>query len=353
MSDAEESVQVYRYPLVLAIDCGASAGGCSTRHNRSMTFHLNSPEGAGKTFGTGAVTRFGGEEGLGFFRLGMVVDFVVQPAGVPSDAALLTAGGRAGSYETPTIVELAAEVRLGSRLIGSFAPLSAHLPIRSYPAQANQQTLPLACDLDRGRLEAIENARAGGSLALDINFHGRFSGGSTFNAGEQFTVNQGVWIDVLAAMGYRNILLVEVPLPDVHDQPELAKAVGDLKQAMFHMNQGHDRDAVGSLRDALEQVSLAFGDDDKVPADLQRILFADSRAMTKGDRLRVLRRALKLVTHPARHRDEVTAAIDWSRIDSSQLIFMTAAFINEMSAPDARPSQAPATGGTAETREIQ
>jgi hypothetical protein len=68
--------------------------------------------------------------------------------------------------------------------------------------------------------------------------------------------------------------------------------------------------------------------------------------MTKAERLRVLRRALKLVTHPARHRDEVTAAIDWSRIDSAQLIFMTAAFINEMAAPDARPPQAETAGGT-------
>jgi len=56
-----------------------------------------------------------------------------------------------------------------------------------------------------------------------------------------------------------------------------------------------------------------------------------------ADRLRVLRRALKVVTHPARHRDQVTAAIDWSRIDAAQMITMTAAFIIEMSAPDATP----------------
>jgi hypothetical protein len=60
--------------------------------------------------------------------------------------------------------------------------------------------------------------------------------------------------------------------------------------------------------------------------------------MTKADRLRVPRRALKLVMHPARHRDEVSVLIDWSRIDATQLITMTAAFINEMGAPGVRPS---------------
>jgi len=100
---------------------------------------------------------------------------------------------------------------------------------------------------------------------------------------------------------------------------------------------GHDRDAVGSLRDVLEQVMLAFGDDDAIDPDLNRILFDRSRSMTKGERLRVLRRALMLVTHPARHRDQVSVAIDWSRIDAIHMITMTAAFVNEMSAPDARP----------------
>jgi hypothetical protein len=34
-------------------------------------------------------------------------------------------------------------------------------------------------------------------------------------------------------------------------------------------------------------------------------------------------------------------AIDWSRIDAIQMNTMTAAFVNEMSAPDARPPAAP------------
>jgi L-serine deaminase len=71
-------------------------------------------------------------------------------------------------------------------------------------------------------------------------------------------------------------------------------------------------------------VTLAFGDDDRVPADLERALFANSKSMSRAERLRVLRRALNLVTHPAQRRDQVAAAIDWSRIDAAQMITMTA-----------------------------
>ena len=293
-----------------------------------MTFHISSPTGVG-TFGTGSVARLAGEAALGFFRLNLYVDFVVEPTGTPLER-----------QDSSRMTELVAEARIGGRSIGRFVTLSpGYLPVKSYSARTNHQSIPLSCDLDRARIEAIEEVRSGGNLALDVSIQGRFDDGSPISGSEPFVVNQGIWINALAEMGYKKTLLIEVPLPDLHAQPEMAKAVADLEQAQRHMLLGHDRDAVGSLRDALDQLTLAFGDDDKIPADLERVLFANSKSMSKADRLRVLRRALKLVTHPARHRDQVTAAIDWSRIDAAQMITMTAAFIVEMSAPDATPPQ--------------
>jgi hypothetical protein len=289
-----------------------------------MTFHISSPARGGDTFGTGSISRLSGEPGMGFFRLNVNIDLVIEPAG--------------GQQEVLELADLLATARIGARPLGAFTSTGlGYFPVRSYPARVQRQSIVLACDLDRVRLEAIETARNGGNVQFTFSFQGRFRDGSTFSADEAYEVNQGVWVDVLAEMGYRRTLLVEVPLPDPQSQPELAKAVADLEQAQRHMLLGHDRDAVGSLRDALEQVSLALGDNDQVPPDVENILFANSRSMTKAERLRVLRRALKLVTHPARHRDQVTAAIDWSRIDAAQMITMTAAFINEMGAPDARP----------------
>jgi len=293
-----------------------------------MTFHINSPLGAGATFGSGSVTSVRGEQGLGFFRLQLTIDFVVEPA-----------GSTVSQPDLPQLTDLMAEVRVDGRSIGRFVPMSpGYLPVRSYPERSARASVPLTCDLDRARVEAIEGVRGGGHLPLDININVRFSDGSAASFGEAYVVNQGVWIEALAQMGYQRTLLVEVPIPDPDAQPELADAVALLAQSQGHLQLGHDRDAVGSLRDVLEQVKLAFGDDDTIDPDLNRVLFADSRSMTKGERLRVLRRALMLVTHPARHRDEVSVAIDWSRIDATQMITMTAAFVNEMSAPDARPS---------------
>jgi hypothetical protein len=293
-----------------------------------MTFFINSPLGGGANFGSGSVDNLRGERGVGFFRLTMTINFIVEPAG--------TSGAQP---EPPQLAELMAEARLNGRSIGRFTSMPGYLPIRSYPERTNQTSVPLTCDLDRARVEAIENMRSGGHLALDISFNARFGNGNSISFADSYVVNQGIWIDVLAEMGYQRTLLVEVPAPDPGAEPELADAVALLAQAQRHQALGHDRDAVGTLRDVLEQVKLAFGDDDTIDPELNRVLFGNSRSMTKGERLRVLRRALMLVTHPARHRDQVSAAIDWSRIDATQLITMTAAFLNEMSALDARPPQ--------------
>ncbi len=241
----------------------------------------------------------------------------------------------------PELTDLVAEVRLGGRSLGRLVAMPGFFPVKSYPARSNHAQIPMTCDLDRARIEGIERQRAAHDLTLDLNFFGRFNDRDGFSGSEQYNLNRGVWVDVLAQMEYQKTLLIEVPMPDPAAQPELAEAVGFLAQAQKHMLNNHDRDAVGTLRDALDQLALALGDDDGLdPAG--QALFANQKAMTKADRLRVLRRALKLVTHPARHRDEVTVGIDWSRIDSAQMIAMTAAFMNEMAAPGARPSRAAA-----------
>jgi hypothetical protein len=293
-----------------------------------VTFSIPLPAGGGRRFGTGSISRLRGEQALGFYRLNMTIDFVVEPA------------GSATEQDPPALTELVAEARIGGRFLGRFVPAeTGSLPLRSYPGHSNQSSVTLTCELDRSRVEAIEEARAGGNLQLDVRIQGRFSDGTSFQGDEQHTVNQGVWVEVLAEMGYQRTLLIEVPAPDPHAQPELAKAVDFLAQAQRHLRLGYYRDAVGALRDVLDQAKLAFGDDDTIPPDLDRVLFQNSHSMSKAERLRVLRRALKLVTHPARHRDQVSVAIEWSRTDAAQMITMVAAFINEMSAPDARPSQ--------------
>jgi len=304
-----------------------------------MAFMLSGP--GGSTFGWAAIARVNGGRGLGFFRLGVVVDIRTEPSGTSP-----------GAPEPPRLTELVGEIRISGCSVGRFTPIQpGYLPVESYPARTNQRQIELTCDLDRARIQAIEAARGGGNLQLDVWLSWRFDDGQVSSNQEGFIVNQGVWIEVLSQMGYQQTLLIEVPLPDPAGQPELAEAVRLLGEAQGHMLRGHDREAVGELRDVLDEVTRALGDDDeRIDSQLKRVLFDNSRNMTKAERLRVVRRALKLVTHPARHRDQVAVSMDWSRTDSAEMIAMVAAFVNEMAAPDARPSR-PITLGSSTAKE--
>lgn len=266
-----------------------------------------------------------GTPGVGFFRLGIRFSVTIAPR-----------GGEMGGGDVPELAELFAEVHIGGRPVGWFTPQRALLPLQPYPGRVKNTTIELCCDLDRARVEAIEAVRAGGDLSLDVHLHWRLAGDTEASNAERVDVNQGVWVGVLGQLGYQRTLLIEVPVPDAAAQPELAEAVRLLGDAQGHMLAGRDREAVGALRDVLEAVARALGDDDKDDPVVNE-LFANQKTLTKAQRLRVVRRALKLVTHPARHRDQVAVGIDWGRLDSAQMIAMVAAFVNEMGAPDARP----------------
>lgn len=295
-----------------------------------VTIHLNSPLNSAHTFATGSIGEMRGESGLGFFRLTLPVELVIEPA-----------GGSVTDPDRLKLTDLTAELRTGGKLVGTFnAPLQS-MPVTTYPERSNRAHIYLTCDLDRVRLEAIEDVRAGGNIDFTVNLAGRYSTGHAFGVGDSLAINQGVWVSVLEQLGYRKTMLIEVPVPDPAEQPELSEAINLLGQAQGHMQRGHDREAVGALRDVLEQLTMALGDDDNLDPDLTRVLFSNGRSMTKADRLRVLRRALKLVTHPARHRDQVSVLIDWSRVDSQQMLTMVAAFLSEMGAPGARPTVTP------------
>lgn len=297
-------------------------------HNVWVTFHINSPVNSMHTFATGSIGDMRGELGLGFFRLILPVELIIDPA-----------GGTVTDPDRLKLTDLTAEMRVGGKLVGAFSAPLQSMPVTTYPERTNRAYIHLTCDLDRARLQAIEDVRKG-DITFDVHLAGRFSTGNAFSVVEKITVNQGVWVSVLEQTGYQKTLLIEVPVPEPNQQPDLAAAVSLLGQAQDHMLRGLDRDAVGTLRDVLEQLTLALGDDDNTDPAAQA-LFAKSRSMTKAERLRVLRKALKLMTHPARHRDQVSVQIDWSRIDSLQMITMVAAFVSEMGAPDARPSITP------------
>lgn len=102
------------------------------------------------------------------------------------------------------------------------------------------------------------------------------------------------------------------------------EAAEHLKTAQTHLLKGHFRDAVGSCRDVMESLSTALSDDKYQPPETIKAWFKDMQTMGKEERLRLVRRALRVLTNPAKHADKVSASIEWGPEDARAVIVMAA-----------------------------
>jgi hypothetical protein len=283
-----------------------------------LGFQIHRNDDSQAVFAEGTIAGMRGETGAGFYRFILAVRLHINPAPDPSS-------GRSRMTGLIADVHVGEGVNLG-RFVGHPWQLGNILvPTR----QARSQEVYLECDMDRGRLEAIEALRAGDSLTLTIGVQAQIDDGEWQTQFAELTVNQSSWAAVLKDVGYRQTLMIEVPVPSALTDPELTAAVAYLDQAQSHLLAGHDRDAVGACRDVLEELKKLPGADLPEPTGGQQ-------AMTKAERVMKLRKALTTLTHPARHRDEDAARILWGRIDAQAIIAMTAGLIMEMSADEAR-----------------
>lgn len=274
------------------------------------------------TYAEGGVEKISGDEGLGFFRLQFPVKLQIR--GAPTGQGFDLVGLRAD-------VMMTTAARGGKRL-GWAESLTPQLPVRS-TNYAFSQFVTLELQLSRGQMDALEEHRGGGDFGFQMTYWFAFNDASNVIQHHQqvdlIEMNRGVWIDILKAMGYAKLALLEVPIFDARVSPDLAEASDYLTRAQDAMLRGEYREAVGFCRDVLESISKGLRDTDSPPTTPQK-------EWTKAERLQNLRRALKVFTHPARHVDEVTATFDWSRIDAASAIRWCAALIQELGAPGAR-----------------
>ena len=279
----------------------------------------------GREFAKATDLRIWGGEGLGIHRL--FVTFNLHLAALqPGQSAVIAecdgdavVSGRGGQ----------------ERYLGRLRVVDGPVWIESteYPRD-NQLTLEL--ELDRPRLEAVEGIRLGGDLSFTFRLRLRRewqqveppkSAVQVHDERLTYRANQSTWIEALQAMGYAKVLLLELPVPEKERRPELAEAVDHLSQAQQSIDRGHYREAVGHCRDTLEAATLALGDKPDLSDQALKRLFDDSRAMDKVQRLQVVRRAMALLCHPARHVDEVTTRIDWDREDAVSVVSMAGALL--------------------------
>ena len=267
------------------------------------------------------IARVQGQVGWGVHRLLVHLDllFMRMPEG-----------------EGAILHELIGDLQIEGRYTGS---LKLFQELGQFSIGQYQGSFPvvLVTDLSLRQLQAIEDLRQGKGLTIGVNIAmtcwGKLHGGNGLlraSSGHlSYQVNQGAWIEVLNELGYRKIMLLEIP--DLADSlaPELTETVAHLSKAQQALHRGEYREAVGCCRDVLESLSTALGDRDVQDPEFQ-VFFNDIRSKDKAARLRLVRRAMKTLSHPARHADEVATQIEWNRIDATAVITMVAALLQQL-----------------------
>lgn len=203
---------------------------------------------------------------------------------------------------------------------------------RTYPAR-----IDLRATLSRQQVEAIEAARDGGPISLNLRTHGMVFPGvvgeedaalspETFWHDLEFRLKPAEWVEVLEAWGYAQAFLIQVPVLSDPSSIAAVRASKDLQRAVSEMTAGRFRAAVAACRDALES---AYGASDKDKYPGLGYAVPGIREAGKEERFWTLRRGAWAVANAAKHSDEETRAIEWERTDAQALILSVSALLQQ------------------------
>jgi hypothetical protein len=269
-----------------------------------------------------------GSQGLGFYRLHFQVKVNIHKTPDEEQITLTNLNG-----------ELFVVGKNGAKhFLGCLRRQGVNSPITTSKYGSNQ-TINFETELDAARIEAIEKIRLGGDLHFYFSFHGV---GSSVQWGTQqlnqvelcYPANQSTWIKILEQIGYRKTLLLEVPLLPEEISPTFANAIKHLQNAQTQLLQGQYRNTVSECRDVLEAISVALDDEkEQTPVEL-KAWFSDTRSMSKEHRIRLMRRAFKVLTHASKHADNNAASIEWGPTDARMALSMAASLLQMSSGKD-------------------
>lgn len=208
-------------------------------------------------------------------------------------------------------------------------------------------------DLTHCQLTAMEDARAGGDLNLQMVAQFQFFGLRGYAADTSIwvsfsginTIPQSVWINqVLKKLAFQDYLLLEVPLSTQPQDASLERAVGHLQKARDLASKGEYLHAVAECRPAMDEIERAYG---LKPAD-RAILAAyaagdqkKAQHLDKASRFAVWRYGLVGVIHAAHHKEEGHDPWEWGRAGAMAVITATAAMIEASYSPEARETAGP------------
>lgn len=194
-------------------------------------------------------------------------------------------------------------------------------------------------ELQSHQIEAIEKLRNGGSLIFAVKLFGEVTGGeqeikltNIRHHETTITVNQSTWLSALKSMGYRNVLLFEIPVPIDSTSGVSEKVLQYLRTAQKHYLAGHYDETVGYCRHVFDKLEKILSDKSSLIKirkeylkDLDSIKF-----MSKEERFLLIRHSIRHITHLAHHleEDENEKNIPFTRNEARMILGQTASLVS-------------------------
>ncbi len=259
-----------------------------------------------------------GQAAIGAFRLVLQFEFQLRARAKESRLAFTPGGGDLHG----------ASKNGGAIYLGRLVAQGTPFPRQTYE-YADTHTTALEILLSPRQVEHLERVRGGSDLVFSGFIWVNCVGSAEPSVAQEsfsYRVPQSEWLEVLRAMGYSRTLLFEVPDPTEQVVPQLSEAVKQFGKAHEAMLRGEWRGSVALCRDVIEALSMGLADsdaDDPVFAPL----FKNQREMDKPTRIKLLRRAIKLLTHPAKHVDEVSVRFEWTRQDAIAVLGLVSSML--------------------------
>lgn len=228
----------------------------------------------------------------------------------------------------PTVLLTAAAVQVqrgGQALLLGHAMPETPVPF-TVGAYSQQTAILYELLLSPAAIEAVERLRGGECIQFRLKIQAHLTrGAETLATSDEVlcSVPQSDWIAVLEQIGYRETLLLELPIPQGDEESVPQR---HLKAARSHMLRGHYEDAVASCRKALEgwTTQRAEAAAVKKARDTKR---NDARSLTLYERELLVRDAAANFSDLAHHADEVANAERYSREDAAMMVAITAAIL--------------------------
>ena len=197
-------------------------------------------------------------------------------------------------------------------------------PVIRWAEHTDDSQLGFFFYLSSSQISSVEKFRNSGDLKLSIWLSGVVDyecKQNDFYDKSDYVISKQEWLEVLAAMQYKDTLLFELPMPVATDSDdENIKIL--LERAQSHILNGHYQETIGLCRQAIELVEKERGD--KREASSATTKYKDNRKeMNVVERMLFLREGLKNITQLGAHHGD-----EFSRKQAQSVLGMTVALLS-------------------------